>query len=96
MPGNTVAVHYGAWLYAPAAAGQRGAGFDSSAGGAPFTFTLGEGRVIKGWDQGLRGMRVGGKRTLVVPSEMAFGKVGQGAVPPGANLIFEIELVDVK
>jgi FKBP-type peptidyl-prolyl cis-trans isomerase FkpA len=94
--GNTVAVHYGAWLYAPSAPKQRGAGFDTSARGAPFSFTLGAGRVIKGWDEGVRGMRVGGKRTLVVPSAMAFGQAGRGAVPPGANLIFDIDLVDVK
>ena len=96
LPGNTVSVHYRAWLYAPAAPRQRGAGFDTSAGGAPFSFTLGAGRVIKGWDEGVRGMRVGGKRTLIVPSQMAFGKTGRAAVPPGANLIFDIELVAVK
>ena len=96
MSGNAVAVHYGAWLYAPSAPKQRGAGFDTSAGGAPFSFTLGAGRVIKGWDEGVRGMRVGGKRTLVVPAAMAFGQAGRGAVPLLANLIFDIELVDVK
>jgi FKBP-type peptidyl-prolyl cis-trans isomerase FkpA len=96
MHGNTVSVHYGAWLYAPAQAGMRGAAFDSSPPTTPMVFKLGAGSVIKGWDDGVRGMRVGGKRTLVVPSAMAFGKAGRASVPPGANLIFEIELVDVR
>ena len=94
--GSTVSVRYAAWLYAPGSARQRGAAVDTSAGAAPLTFTLGAGKVIKGWDEGVQGMRVGGKRTLAVPSALGFGKLGRGAVPPGANLVFDIELVAVK
>ena len=96
LQGNTVVVHYGAWLYAPRQPGQRGAPFDTVSGKESFSFKLGAGSVIPGWDEGLRGMRVGGKRRLIVPASLGFGKAGSGAVPPGANLIFEIELLDVK
>lgn len=96
MAANMVSVHYSGWLYAPRSERQQGAHIDSSGKGAPFSFKLGAGSVIKGWDEGVRGMRVGGKRTLIVPAHMAFGKAGRGSVPAGANLIFEIELVDVK
>lgn len=97
VPGSTVSVHYTGWLYSPKAPAQHGARFDSSRdAGQPATFKLGSGAVIKGWDEGLRGMKVGGKRTLIVPAELAFGDAGKGPVPPKANLIFEIELTDVK
>lgn len=96
MSGNTVSIHYTGWLYAPKTSRLRGPQFDSSTSAAPFGFKLGAGTVIKGWDEGIRGMKVGGKRTLVVPAAMGFGKEGLGPVPPGANLIFDIELVDVK
>ena len=96
IPGATVSVHYTAWLYAPKATRQHGARFDSSEGGAPFTFKLGAGQVIKGWDQGLAGMKVGGRRTLVVPAALGYGAQGAGPVPPNANLIFDITLVEVK
>jgi FKBP-type peptidyl-prolyl cis-trans isomerase FkpA len=94
--GNTVTVHYSGWLYAPKEPKQRGTQFDSSVGGAPFTFKLGAGNVIKGWDQGVVGMKVGGKRTLVLPAELAYGARGAGPIPPNANLIFEVELLGVK
>ena len=94
--GSTVSLHYAAWLYAPHGAHQRGTPVDSSVGAAPFTFKLGSGTAIKGWDEGVRGMRVGGKRTLAVPSAMGFGKAGRGSVPPGASLVFDIELLEVK
>lgn len=96
MTGSTVSIHYTGWLYAPKSSRLRGPQFDSSNEGAPFTFKLGAGAVIKGWDEGIRGMKVGGKRTLVVPAAMGFGKEGLGPVPGTANLIFDIELVDVK
>ena len=94
--GNTVSVHYTGWLYAPKAPKQRGTQFDTSVGGTPFTFKLGAGNVIKGWDQGVVGMKVGGKRTLILPAEFGYGARGAGPIPPNANLIFEVELLGVK
>jgi FKBP-type peptidyl-prolyl cis-trans isomerase FkpA len=97
VTGATVQVHYTGWLYDPKAADKRGTKFDSSVGRGPFSFPLGAGRVIKGWDQGVAGMKVGGKRTLVIPSELAYGQGGAGGViPPGATLVFDVELLDVK
>ena len=94
--GSTITVHYTGWLYSPKADKQHGTRFDSSVGAAPFTFVLGKGKVIPGWDEGLVGMKVGGKRTLIVPAAMAYGIKGRGPIPGGANLIFDIELLDVK
>jgi FKBP-type peptidyl-prolyl cis-trans isomerase FkpA len=95
--GSEVFVNYTGWLYKPLAAQQHGKQFDSSVGRGPLNFPLGAGRVIKGWDQGVAGMRVGGKRTLIIPSELAYGKRGApGAIPPDAALIFDVELLDVK
>jgi FKBP-type peptidyl-prolyl cis-trans isomerase FkpA len=96
VSGKTVVVHYTGWLYAPKAAKNRGQQFDSSVGGEPFTFPLGMGAVIKGWDQGVAGMKVGGKRTLVIPAELGYGQRGAGPIPPGATLLFDVELLDVK
>jgi FKBP-type peptidyl-prolyl cis-trans isomerase FkpA len=96
VAGKTVVVHYTGWLYAPKAPKQRGQQFDSSVGGEPFTFPLGMGGVIKGWDQGVAGMKVGGKRTLVIPAELGYGARGAGPIPPGATLLFDVELLDVK
>ena len=97
--GSKVFVHYTGWLYKPMATRQRGRQFDSSLSrGAPLEFVLGTGRVIKGWDQGVVGMKVGGKRTLVIPSYLAYGKRGApgGMIPPDTDLIFEVELLGVK
>ena len=96
VAGNTVKVHYTGWLYEPKAAKQRGKQFDSSVGGEPFTFPLGMGGVIKGWDQGVAGMKVGGKRTLIIPAALGYGERGAGPIPPGATLMFDVELIDVK
>lgn len=96
VSGDTVTIHYSGWLYAPKAKNQHGPQLDTSYQGAPFTFTLGAGTVIKGWDEGVRGMRVGGKRTLLVPASLGFGQSGLGPVPGGANLVFDIELVSIK
>jgi FKBP-type peptidyl-prolyl cis-trans isomerase FkpA len=98
MPGSKVFVHYTGWLYKPMAPRQRGRQFDSSISrGEPLEFVLGAGRVIKGWDQGIKGMRVGGKRTLIIPSHLAYGSRGAGTmIGPGADLIFDVQLVDVK
>ncbi len=97
VPGRVVVVHYTGWLHDPAAKGNRGRQFDSSVGRGPFEFPLGGGRVIPGWDQGVAGMKVGGKRTLVIPPEMGYGSRGAGGViPPNATLVFDVELLDVK
>jgi FKBP-type peptidyl-prolyl cis-trans isomerase FkpA len=98
LKGKTAVVHYTGWLYDPAAADKKGRKFDSSLDrGQPFSFLIGAGRVIRGWDEGVVGMRVGGRRTLVIPPDMGYGSRGAGGViPPDATLLFEIELLDVK
>jgi FKBP-type peptidyl-prolyl cis-trans isomerase FkpA len=97
-PGFNVTVHYTGWLYDAAAEGHKGKKFDSSLDRKqPFIFFLGGGQVIQGWDEGFAGMKIGGKRTLVIPSEMGYGARGAGgAIPPNADLIFDVELLDVK
>ena len=96
--GKTVVVHYTGWLYDPLAQGQKGAQFDSSRSRPePFSFVLGAGKVIRGWDEGVAGMKVGGQRTLIIPPDMAYGSRGAGGViPPNATLMFDVELLDVK
>lgn len=99
LPGMIVVVHYTGWLYDPAATDQRGRKFDSSRDrGQPLSFPLGAGRVIRGWEQGLPGMRIGGTRRLVIPSSLAYGArgAGNGVIPPNATLIFEVELLAVE
>ncbi len=99
LPGMVVVVHYTGWLYDPAATDQRGRKFDSSRDrGQPLSFPLGAGRVIRGWEQGLPGMRIGGTRRLVIPSSLAYGArgAGNGVIPPNATLIFEVELLAVE
>ncbi|WP_432377271.1 FKBP-type peptidyl-prolyl cis-trans isomerase [Duganella sp. P38] len=94
--GVTAVVNYTGWLYVPDAPQQHGAQFDSSIGREPFSFRLGAGQVIPGWDEGVQGMKVGGKRTLIVPPNMGYGANGAGPIPPNATLIFDVELLDVK
>lgn len=96
--GKMVEVHYTGWLYDATASDKKGAKFDSSRDrGTPFSFLLGAGRVIKGWDRGVTGMKVGGQRTLIIPAEMAYGARGAGnVIPPNAALIFEVELLDLR
>ena len=96
--GKPVLVHYTGWLYDSSKPDQKGNKFDSSRDRQiPFGFILGAGRVIKGWDEGVVGMKVGGQRTLVIPPGMAYGERGAGGViPPNATLIFDVELIEVK
>ena len=93
--GKTCVMHYTGWLWNE---GARGSKFDSSHDhGSPFSFGLGKGQVIKGWDEGVAGMQVGGKRTLLIPPELGYGARGAGGViPPNATLLFEVELLDLK
>ena len=92
--GHKVSVHYTGWLYTN---GEKGRKFDSSVDrGQPFAFTLGAQQVIRGWDEGVAGMKVGGKRTLIIPPELGYGARGAGGViPPNATLIFDVELLKV-
>ena len=97
--GKSAVVHYTGWLYDPSAKDMKGKKFDSSRDrDEPFSFPLGQGKVIKGWDQGVAGMRVGGRRTLIIPADLAYGArgAGDGLIPPNAPLIFDVELLDVR
>jgi FKBP-type peptidyl-prolyl cis-trans isomerase FkpA len=96
VSGSVVTVNYTGWLYSAAAADHKGVEFDSSVGTTTFTFTLGAGSVIAGWDQGIQGMKVGGLRRLVIPPSLAYGGTRTGAIPPYATLLFEVELVSVE
>ncbi|MFZ1105294.1 MAG: FKBP-type peptidyl-prolyl cis-trans isomerase [Hyphomicrobiaceae bacterium] len=92
--GQTCVMHYTGWLYQ---GGKKGAKFDSSVDrGKPFEFPLGQGKVIGGWDQGVSTMRVGGRRTLIIPPDLGYGSTGSGTIPPYATLVFEVELLAVK
>jgi FKBP-type peptidyl-prolyl cis-trans isomerase FkpA len=98
VAGSRATVHYSGWLYDPAQPESKGTPFDSSReSGRPFTFQVGAGQVIAGWDQGVQGMKVGGQRRLVIPAALAYGERGAGGViPPGATLVFDVELLDVR
>lgn len=97
-PGMSVTVQYTGWLYDDSAKDKHGTKFDSSRDhGEPFTFTLGAGQVIEGWDQGVAGMKVGGKRTLLIPASLGYGASGAGGdIPPNASLVFDVELLEAK
>ena len=92
MNGDTLSVNYTGWLYDPNAAENKGTQFDSG----NFSFTLGAGEVIAGWDQGVLGMRVGGRRRIVIPPELGYGSSGQGPIPGDATLLFEVELLEIN
>ena len=93
--GQSVNVHYTGWLDQN---GQKGTKFDSSRDrGQPFSFPLGQGRVIRGWDEGVATMKIGGRRTLIIPADLGYGARGAGgAIPPGATLIFDVELLGAR
>jgi FKBP-type peptidyl-prolyl cis-trans isomerase FkpA len=96
--GKPVIVHYTGWIYDESKPDKKGAKFDSSRDRqVPFGFFLGAGKVIRGWDEGVVGMKVGGQRTLIIPSSLAYGERGAGGViPPNATLVFDVELLEVK
>jgi FKBP-type peptidyl-prolyl cis-trans isomerase len=96
--GQVAVVHYTGWLFDPTAPEQKGTKFDSSRDrGEPFKFAIGAGQVIRGWDEGVQGMQPGGQRRLVIPPDLAYGDSGAGgAIPPGATLVFDIELLKIE
>lgn len=98
IPGTNIQVHYTGWLYDPSKPNGHGNKFDSSVDrGEPFVFFLGGGQVIRGWDEGFAGMKIGGKRTLIIPSHMGYGANGAGnVIPPHATLVFDVELLGVQ
>jgi FKBP-type peptidyl-prolyl cis-trans isomerase FkpA len=95
VAGKAVTVHYTGWLYDPNQPNNKGSQFDTSVNGQPYSFVLGAGAVIRGWDQGLVGLKVGGVRQLVIPPDLAYGAAGRGPIPPNATLLFEVELTAV-
>jgi FKBP-type peptidyl-prolyl cis-trans isomerase FkpA len=98
VAGQNAVVQYTGWLYEAGATDDKGKQFDSSRNsGQPFRFVVGAGQVIKGWDQGIVGMKVGGRRRLVIPADLAYGDSGAGGlIPPGATLVFDVDLVAVE
>jgi FKBP-type peptidyl-prolyl cis-trans isomerase len=96
VSGSVVTVNYTGWLYDSSKTDNKGLVFDTSVGVGPFTFTLGAGQVIAGWELGIPGMNVGGLRRIVLPPGLAYGDARNGIVPPNATLIFEIELVEAQ
>jgi FKBP-type peptidyl-prolyl cis-trans isomerase FkpA len=95
VSGGVLTVNYTGWVYDPSKPDKKGLQFDTSVGKTAFTFTLGSGSVIKGWDQGLVGMKVGGVRRLIVPPSLAYGDTRNNSIPPYATLVFDVELVDI-
>ena len=94
--GQVLDVNYTGWLYDATRPEQKGLQFDTSTGRSPLTFTVGSGQVIKGWDSGLPGMKVGGRRRLIIPPSLGYGATRSGPIPPNATLVFDIDLLNVK
>jgi FKBP-type peptidyl-prolyl cis-trans isomerase len=94
--GKTLTVNYTLWLYSAGAADHKGAQVQTTVGGSPFAFTLGAGRVIAGWDQGVPGMKVGGRRELVIPPSLGYGAAAQPGIPANSTLVFDIDLLSVQ
>lgn len=96
--GQAAVVHYTGWLYDPRAPEQKGTQFDSSRkSGQPFTFVVGAGEVIRGWDEGVQGMQPGGQRRLIIPAHLGYGEAGGGnVIPPNAVLVFDVELLAIR
>jgi FKBP-type peptidyl-prolyl cis-trans isomerase FkpA len=94
--GKRLTVNYTGWMYNPSGTDGKGQQFDTSVGRGAYSFTLGAGQVISGWDRGVGGMRVGGQRRLVLPPELAYGSSGNPPIPPNATLVFDIELLDAQ
>jgi FKBP-type peptidyl-prolyl cis-trans isomerase len=94
--GKTVSVTYTGWLYDARVAGNKGTQFDSNVGGTPLSFKLGSNQLIAGFEQGVQGMRPGGKRTVIIPASQAYGNSGQGSIPGGAALVFDIQVTSVN
>ena len=96
LPGRTLTVNYTGWLYDASRPDQKGTQFDTTSGRGSYTFLLGAGRVIAGWDQGVPGMKVGGLRRLVIPPALGYGSSGNGTIPGNSTLVFEVELLAVQ
>jgi len=98
VAGKTATVHYTGYLYdaTKASTSYKGTKFDTSVGGTPLSYVVASGQLITGFDEGVKGMKVGGKRTVLIPASMGYGAKGQGSIPPNANLVFDIELTAVK
>ena len=94
--GKTITVTYTGWLYDAGKTDNKGTQFDSNVGGTPFPFVLGAGKVIPGWDQGVPGMKVGGKRRLIIPPSLGYGASGNGPIPGNATLVFDVEVLSVQ
>jgi FKBP-type peptidyl-prolyl cis-trans isomerase FkpA len=94
--GKTLTVNYTLWLYSNSAADHKGMQVQTTIGGSPFTFVLGAGRVIAGWEQGVPGMKVGGRRELVIPPSLGYGATAQPGIPSNSTLVFDIDLLSVQ
>jgi len=95
LTGSTVTVDYTGWLYDASKTDGKGLQFDSSIGRTPFQFTLGTNQVIQGWDRGIPGMKIGGRRRLVIPPSLAYGSIRSGPIPPNSTLVFDITMISI-